>query len=595
MNDEAIDNALMQLSQDQSYRTYTKVANVLSRAITNDSGLATLRLAVLRNFTLEPLIPVLKGELAFAGFHPQIYLGEYDTIAQDVLDANSAFYAFKPELVFLVQWLEIMAPDFVTRFVALPESCINEEIERILTRTRLFIGAIRESIKAPIIINNFALPAFPALGILDAQPGVHQMQAFLRLNLKMCELTREFSDVYVLDIMGLMARLGSRQGIDERFWQLGRAPISHNTLVPLGREYGKFVRALFGRARKCLVLDCDNVLWNGVVGEEGIKNIHSSFQIEVLNLHDRGVILALCSKNNEADVLEVLKEHPEMVLREKNFSVRQINWDDKVTNLVRISEELNIGIDSLVFVDDSPFECNLVRKHLPQVAVVCLSGDPSLFGTKLQEQGYFDTLTVSPEDKRRNQMYRKEAQRKSLIASAGSIESYLTGLNMVMEIGLADELTIPRIAQLTQKTNQFNLTTHRYTEADIHELIAIKNVQVLYLKLTDNVSDMGLVGTAIIRYEKEHATIDTFLLSCRVLGRGIEVAFMKNILNMAKSHGCQYILGEYKATAKNIQVSGFYDRSGFIPLTQNVEGSHWSFSLAKSVSPAPPWIKVNFH
>ena len=168
-------------------------------------------------------------------------------------------------------------------------------------------------------------------------------------------------------------------------------------------------------------MDCDNVLWNGVVGEEGIKNIHSSFQIEVLNLHDRGVILALCSKNNEADVLEVLKEHPEMVLREKNFSVRQINWDDKVTNLVRISEELNIGIDSLVFVDDSPFECNLVRKHLPQVAVVCLSGDPSLFGTKLQEQGYFDTLTVSPEDKRRNQMYRNEAQRKRLIASAGAM------------------------------------------------------------------------------------------------------------------------------------------------------------------------------
>jgi len=593
MNKEQLDAAMKILTQDPSYSAYTKVANVLDKLTSKDSGFNTLNLAVLRNFTLEPLVPVFKGEISLSGFNPQVYLGGYDTIAQDVFDANSELYRFKPELIFLFQWLETLGPDLVTRFSSLSESDINEEIERIVLGVRQFISAIRNNTKAPIVFNNFVLPAFPTLGILDAQSGAHQMQAFIKLNLQLSELTKEFPDVYLIDVMGLMARLGSLQGIDERYWQLGRAPIGRNALVPLGREFGKFVRALFGRVRKCLVLDCDNVLWSGILGEEGIKSVNQVFQTEVLNLHDRGVILALCSKNNEQDVLDVLKDKPEMVLREKHIAAWQINWDDKVTNLKRIAKELNIGLDSLVFVDDSPFECDLVRERLPEVAVVCMSGDPSLFNSKLQEQGYFDTLTISDEDKRRNQMYREESERKNMIASMDTMEEYLSSLNMIAEIGLADDATIPRIAQLTQKTNQFNLTTNRYTEADIQNFVTDSKTQVLYLKLVDHVSDIGLVGTAIIQYNDNQAIIDTLLLSCRALGRGVEDAFMINIIRMAESRGCEYILGQFKATAKNAQVSKFYERLGFVQIKESEQGSDWRFSLENDIKAGPQWIKIN--
>lgn len=593
MSKERLSNALKQLSSDQSYGAYTEVSNALDQLNAEDKGSAMLKLALLRNFTLEPLVPVLKGEVSLANFHPHIYLGGYDTIAQDVLDLHSEFYSFKPDLVFLVQWLETLAPELVSRFVSLSELRVIEEIDRIVSGVRQFIVAIRKNIKTPLIFNNFVLPTFPAYGILDAQSPTSQMQAILKLNNKLSEMAREFSDVYVLDIMGLMARIGSQQGIDERYWQLGRAPIGRNTLVPLGRECGKFVRAIFGRSRKCLVLDCDNVLWDGILGEEGVKSINASFQREVINLHDRGVILALCSKNNEDDVIEILRNHSEMILREKHIAAKQINWDDKVTNLLRIAEELNIGLDSLVFADDSSFECDLVRERLPQVAVLCLSGDSSLFSFKLQEQGYFDTLSISPEDKRRNQMYQEESKRKRLIASSGSMEDYLVSLDMVAEIGMANELTIPRVAQLTQKTNQFNLTTHRYTEANIRAFASDSNVNIFYLKLVDHVSDIGLVGVVILKYKEQLAEIDTLLLSCRALGRGVEDAFIAFIKNIAHSRGCQYLSGKYIKSEKNAQVSNFYERSGFMQTKQSGHGSDWAYTLGNNVNVGPQWIRVN--
>lgn len=593
MSKKRLSNALKQLSSDQSYGAYTEVSNALDQLNAEDKGSAMLKLALLRNFTLEPLVPVLKGEVSLANFHPHIYLGGYDTIAQDVLDLHSEFYSFKPDLVFLVQWLETLAPELVSRFVSLSELRVIEEIDRIVSGVRQFIVAIRKNIKTPLIFNNFVLPTFPAYGILDAQSPTSQMQAILKLNNKLSEMAREFSDVYVLDIMGLMARIGSQQGIDERYWQLGRAPIGRNTLVPLGRECGKFVRAIFGRSRKCLVLDCDNVLWDGILGEEGVKSINASFQREVINLHDRGVILALCSKNNEDDVIEILRNHSEMILREKHIAAKQINWDDKVTNLLRIAEELNIGLDSLVFADDSSFECDLVRERLPQVAVLCLSGDSSLFSFKLQEQGYFDTLSISPEDKRRNQMYQEESKRKRLIASSGSMEDYLVSLDMVAEIGMANELTIPRVAQLTQKTNQFNLTTHRYTEANIRAFASDSNVNIFYLKLVDHVSDIGLVGVVILKYKEQLAEIDTLLLSCRALGRGVEDAFIAFIKNIAHSRGCQYLSGKYIKSEKNAQVSNFYERSGFMQTKQSGHGSDWAYTLGNNVNVGPQWIRVN--
>ena len=566
--------ALNRLTKEPAYSVYTAASNVLDHLDPKECRTPVLKVAILRNFTVDPLIPVIKGEIALAGFYPVIHLGGYDTIAQEVFDSRGALYITKPDLVVMSLWLEALAPALVTRFPSLSPSQVSDEIDRVLTMITQFVTVLRQHINAPIVVNNFLLPRHPAFGILDVQSEQHQTHAILRLNLELLRCLKKFHNVYLIDYMSLLAQIGSEQGIDERYWQIGRAPVGHNALIPLGQEYGKFVRALCGKARKCLVLDCDNVLWGGIVGEEGLNNIrlgtafpglsYQSFQREILNLHDRGVILALCSKNNELDVLEVLRNHPDMLLREKNFSTWQINWNDKASNLMLIAQELNIGLDSIVFVDDDRFECDLVRERLPQVAVVQLSSDPLTFSAALHAKAYFDTLVFSEEDKKRNQMYRDQSVRKNLNLSAGSIEEYLTSLEMVAQIGLVDDTSMARVAQLTQKTNQFNLTTRRYSEGDIR-LMQSSGADIFYLKLRDLVSDMGLVGVAIVKYSDPKAEIDTFLLSCRVLGRRVEEAFLAQILHHAKTHrNCRSVLGYYYATKKNQQAGVSVGRAGML-------------------------------
>ncbi|MCX6008163.1 MAG: HAD-IIIC family phosphatase, partial [Chloroflexi bacterium] len=548
MSKQDLDETLRRLANEPTYSAYTATANALEGVTSKASHLPPLRVAILRNFTIEPMIPVIKGEIALAGFYPVIYLGDYDAVARDALDPDSALYAFQPDFVVMAQWLETLAPTLVTRFLSLSPEQVNDEVDRVLTTLAANVTALRQHSKAPILLNNFPLPMHTTLGILDSQSEQFQTQTILRLNLQMLRYARQWGDAYLVDYLALLARIGSQRGIDERHWQMAHAPLSSQALVPVGQEYAKFIRALRGSTRKCLVLDCDNTLWGGIVGEDGIAGIqigttypgscYQAIQREVLNLHDRGVILALCSKNNEADVLEVFHSHPDMILREAHCATWQINWDDKVTNLTRIAQELNIGLDSLVLVDDSAFECNLVREQLPQVEVVQLSTDPSAFVAQLSVGAYFDSLTLSAEDRERNQMYRDETSRKQLQSSATSLEEYLTKLELVAEIGVPNDLMIPRISQLTQKTNQFNLTTQRYGEGEIREFAGSPDSDVFYLKLRDRISDLGIIGAAIVRYAGERAKIDSFLLSCRAIGRGAEEALLAHLQNIARARGC---------------------------------------------------------
>lgn len=595
-------STLRRLASEPTYGAYTAAANALEAVTPEESGLPSLRVAILRNFTLDTMIPVIKGEIALSGSYPMIYLGDYDSIARDALTPDSALYASQPDFVIIAQWLENLTPSLVARFLSLGPT-VNDEIERVLTETEAMIASLRRHSNAPILVNNFPLPAYTTLGILDAQSEDYQTHAILRLNLELLRRVRQWPDVYLVDYMSLMARVGSAQGVDDRYWHIGQAPIGNRGVVSLGQEYAKFFRALKGNTRKCLVLDCDNILWGGVVGEESLSGIklgttypgscYRAFQQEILNLHDRGVILALCSKNNEADVLEVFRDHQDMVLRETHFATWQVNWSDKVTSLRRIAKDLNIGLDSLVFVDDSQFECDLVREQLPQVAVLQLSTDPSSFRAKLSAGAYFDALVFSAEDRERNRMYRDDAQRRNLIESGGSLSEYLARLEMVACIGLADELTIPRVSQLTQKTNQFNLTTRRYGEAEIRTLLQNPEAAVFYLKLSDRTGNLGIVGVAIMRYSEKLAEIDTLLLSCRVIGRGAEDALLAHILASARARGCTSVRGRYLLSKKNIQVASFYAQRGFRLVAESAVGSDWEIFLDQEAYPAPAWIQIN--
>lgn len=573
-NGSPLHAALQRVESEGSYTAYMAAANALG-GIPPEQRQPAVRVGVVRNFTVEPVLPVLAAEMAREGMHPEFYVGDFDTIAADALDPSGPLARFDANVIVVAQWLEGLSPLLTERFASLAAADVKTEVDRVVSYTRDMLTGIRRYTAAPVLLNNFPLPPRRALGILDAQRDDSQTEAILAVNRGLRGIGREVANVFIVDYLSLFAGVGSAEGFDARNWVHRRSPIGRRALVPVGQEYGKYLRALRSRTRKCVIVDCDNTLWGGIVGEDGINGIqigdshpgsrHSALQRELINLYDRGVLIALCSKNNEADVLDVLRKHPGMVLRETHVAAHRINWEDKASNIRAIARELNIGLDSLVFVDDSPFECGLVREQLPEVAVVQVKPDDTDFGSQLARHGYFDALVASREDSLRTAHFKAEAERRELQSSAGSLDEYLASLGMVAEVGAAHDEVIPRIAQLTQKTNQFNLTTRRYTEADIRAFADSAAGDVIYLSVRDKVADLGIVGVAIMKSEGGVAEVDSFLMSCRALGRGVELVMLDALRRRAEERGASLMRGSYIPTAKNAQVAHFYESAGFTP------------------------------
>lgn len=565
--------ALARVGSEGTYASYLAAQSALPPA--RDPGtFEVVKLAVLRNFTVEPFLPVLEVELARSGLLAETYVGDFDAIAADALDSDGRLARFEPQAIVLALWLDGLAPRLVERFPSMTSAEVGAESARVSAHVREMLDGIRRFSQAPVLLNNFPLPVRPARGIVDAQRDDSQTEAVLSIDRSLRAIARDVGNVFIVDHMALFASVGTAEGFDERSWMHRRSPIGRSALVPLGREYAKFVRALRGRVRKCVVVDCDDTLWGGVIGEDGIDGIrlgeghpgasYTALQQELLNLHDRGVLIALCTKNNEADVLEVLRDHPGMLLREEHIAAYRINWEDKASNLAALAMELNIGLDSMVLVDDSAFECGLVSERHPEVAVVQLDLGAGDLASQLTRHGYFDSLVTSKEDTQRTSHFKAEAARRDLQGSSSSLEEYLERLEMVAEIGPPDDELVPRVAQLTQKTNQFNLTTRRYTEADIRRFLASARTDVVYLRLRDRVADLGVVGVAIMRSSDDGvAEIDSFVMSCRALGRGAERIMLDELRRRAQERGCEKVRGVYVPTSKNEQVADLYPSAGF--------------------------------
>jgi FkbH-like protein len=354
--------------------------------------------------------------------------------------------------------------------------------------------------------------------------------------------------------------------------------------------------------RKCIVLDLDNSLWGGVVGEDGLEGLrlgqegigraYVEFQMELLNLYRKGILLAVCSKNNPEDALAVIRRHPDMQLREENFAAIRINWEDKAANVRALAEELNIGLDSLVFIDDSPVERSRIRQAAPEVLVPDWPADPAEYKMALLRlsASHFYKLAITAEDTRRGDVYKAQAERRKLAESASSLEDFYRSLQMRAKIGLADSFTIPRIAQLSQKTNQFNLTTRRYTEAEITTLSHDPDSAIWWLNLTDQFGPNGIVGVLILRRQSPDTwLIDTFLLSCRVMGRTVEDAFLAVV---ARELGDVTLIGEFRPTSKNHPVRELYPRLGFRLLRQANDADFWELKLAATPLHLPPWFEI---
>jgi len=404
-------------------------------------------------------------------------------------------------------------------------------------------------------------------------------------NTKLSDAFRSDPQVFLFDFNSFVSIYGEVNVLDYRQFLVGDIKVSLSHIPHLAEELMGYVKANLGVNRKCIVLDLDNTLWGGIIGEDGFDRIDLSlkppgmafveFQRVLLALHQRGVILAINSRNNEDEALKVIREHPYMVLREENFATLKINWSDKISNIKEIAEELNIGLESIVYFDDDPINRELMSKVIPQIMTVSLPDDPSLYASTLMRINDFNTLAVTSEDMKRGQMYKQEQKRIELKNSASNVEDFLKQLEIKVTMKKANNFTIPRIAQLTLKTNQFNLTTRRYQEEDVQTFASDQTKLIGCAQTKDKFGDNGITGVYIVNKnlaEKEWF-IDTFLLSCRVMGRGIEDVMLGYILNKAKEEGTIKVKAEFIPTKKNKPCEQLLPDFGF-----QKEGEQWVYT-----------------
>lgn len=549
-------------------------------------GLPLLNITVLRNITLEPITPYIRYLGLCMGYKVNLVFGDYDNVMQDILLSDSLLRDNTDcTMVFLK--LETLSPGLIYRFAELSSRELQYEVELVQNFIDTALKGIRAKTNALICWHGFELPIYPAFGMQDfgsesMQVGiVEDLNRFLKRQLSL------YNSCFYIDLNNIRSAIGHDNFHDNRYWNIAKAPYTLTALKNIAIDNFKLIRALKGKSKKCLVLDCDNTLWGGVVGEDNLNGIKLGpehpgstfyeFQQEILSLYHRGIIITLCSKNNEDDVWAVFDQHPHMLLKREHISAYQINWDDKAKNIQNIASTLNIGLDSVVFIDDSEFEINLINNTLPEVETIQLKKERSFaYRATLASCGFFDTLSYTDEDRMRGRQYGAEVERKNSEGSFdGNIEFYLKSLDMEANIAFANSSTVKRVAQLTQKTNQFNLTTKRYSESDIEMFCASEEFVVLTVRLKDRFGDLGIVGCTIISLQDEAAYFDSFLLSCRAIGRGLDAVFLHSSLEVLKDLNINKFQSSFFPTLKNMQVEEFYPSFGFKLATNNKDVRHY--------------------
>lgn len=560
------------------------------------------RTVILRSFTVEPILPLLRAECFCAGIDLAVQVGDFNAYSQEILDSGSSLYDFSPNSVILAVRTPDIAPDLWAQYPDLPAEEIQKACERGSSGLQRCIAAFRERSAAALIVHNLEQPVRPSSGILDAQSETGQSEAIRQINRELRRQAGEYRGVYILDYDALEARYGRLSWQDDHKYFTARLPISSDNLIHLAREWLRFLVPLSGKIAKALVVDLDNTLWGGVVGEDGITGIklgaeypgaaYQALQRAMLDLTRRGILLAICSKNNPEDAMEVLEKHPGMLLRPEHFATMRISWNDKVQGLREIAAELNIGTDALAFLDDNPVEREQVRASLPEVTVIELSENPFAYAACVRECPVFERLSLSSEDQQRTAMYagqRERAREKQLFQSK---EDFYHFLKQKVEIAPVSAETLGRISQLTQKTNQFNLTTRRYTEQQISEMSHREGWQVLSIRVRDRYGDQGLVGVSITHDERDICEIDTFLLSCRVIGRTVESALLSALAKAASERGYTRLAGYFLPTRKNAPAQNFYSKHGFQLESESSAGSLWVLDLTQQQISFPEWIEL---
>ena len=569
---------------DNQLRKLAKKYKQLAETGISLEPLIKMKIGVISNATTQLMTSSLEGSALRYGIGLNVIEAEFNQLAQEAFEEKSLFTEHVLSMI-------LVAADY--RGLPLrpcPGDLVAAEnnVQECMSFIKTLIESLRKKTNSQIILQNIVPPVELLSGSFEGRlPGTIPW-LIQRLNIELDQLIAD--DLFIVDVAALASTVGLSNWHDSTLWNLAKLPFAQS-YTPLYADYVcRLLAAKCGKSRRCLILDLDNTLWGGVIGDDGLDGIligngnptgeaHLQLQQVILALRDRGIVLAVSSKNEDAIARQPFKEHPDMLLREEHIAVFQANWSDKATNIRTIAKTLSLGLESIVFLDDNPVERMQVRRELPEVAVPELPDDPALYARTLIAAGYFEAIAFSDEDKKRAKFYNDNAKRVEILSKSSDMVSYLNALEMEISLTDFDQIGRSRIVQLISKSNQFNLTTKRYTDSDIKKLESNDGYFTRQIRLKDSLGDNGMVSVVICKKNQDNWEIDTWLMSCRVLGRQVEEAVLQDIVKNAEAAGVSKLTGYYLPTAKNIIVKDHYKKLGFKKIKNIEKDEIWELNI----------------
>ncbi len=583
-----------------------RLADKLARRLGELALPADSRVLFLGNHTLDPLARMATAAAFCQGVVVEARVGPFDQHMQMLLDPSLGLADFDPDVIFLSLELDRLLPALPAGLARLDAAGRQGLVDAALALVKGWVETAKSVTSATLLVGNFWRPVRPHLGLADLKLAGGETALHAALNGRLLECFAADPKVHVVDIDQAVAATGRRAADSPRMRHLGKLAWAEAALPEIGDLLARYLACLVLPPKKCLVLDLDNTLWGGVLGEEGPEGIRINegdpvgeaflaFQRAIKGVQGRGVLLAACSKNNRADVEEVFRLRPEMPLGLDDFVATRIDWQPKHDNIRAIAAELEIGTDSLVFVDDNPAECELVRQMLPEVQVIHLPKDPASYAGLLLELPSLERLVLSAEDLRKTEQYREQAARAAVKVEAGDMRGYLESLETVATIWPATRAELNRVQQLFAKTNQFNLTTKRYRLADVEQFIASPDWRLEVVAAKDRFGDLGIIAAVLLEVRADGLAVDSIVMSCRAMGRGIETAIANRLKAIARALRPRGRLwGDFRPTAKNRPAADFYARQGFTLEAEADDGNQrWVLPVAEAVDVPCPGITVD--
>ncbi len=576
-----------------------KKKSIRKELLKDTEGFIPVKVAILGGGTTANIRLMLELFLLDNKLLPEFYESEYNMYYEDGMFGNPVLDEFAPDIVYVCTSIRN-----ILSFPAVSddEAAISEMLETELKRYMGIWESVQGRYNCPVIQNNFELPAYRLLGNMDASDIHGRVNYITRLNSEFCSYVRTHKNIYICDINYLSAQFGLDKWSDPFYYHMYKYALSVDAIPLLSFNVANIIKSLYGKNKKGLVLDMDNTLWGGVIGDDGVDNIaigpeepegrvYTEFQTYLKELSSLGILLNIDSKNDIENALAGLK-HPDSILSEDDMIVIKANWDSKDKNLREIAETLNLLPESLVFIDDNPAERHMVTSQIPGVIAPELN-EPYEYIRYIDGGGYFEVTALSADDAGRNRMYKENAKRAELQSSFSDYHEYLLSLDMHGEIEGFKPVYYARITQLTNKSNQFNLTTKRYTQTQIEEVAGDKDHITLYGRLSDRFGDNGVVSVVIGRVDGDVCHMELWLMSCRVLKRDMEYAMMDELVGVCRAHGIRSIRGYYYPTAKNGMIRNFYGDMGFELISEDNDGNReWEYVIPDEYENKNTVIKI---